>query len=447
MKEKGVVKPRVCIIGFGYVGLTLGVVLAESGISVVGLERRKEVVSATNKGIPHFSEAGLSQALSSVVLNGSLRAASTIEKYDPFDVYIITVGTPLNENGIAQLAMISDAAKKVSSHLKDNSLVVLRSTVKIGSSRGVVDPILKRSGKRYQLAMCPERTLEGRALSELRELPQIIGAINKESSKSAVNFFSCITRSIVKVSSLETAEMIKLVDNTYRDLRFAFANEIARAADAVGINAFEVVSSGKLGYKRTDVPLPGLVGGPCLEKDPHILIESVKSFGIELEITAAARMVNERQPIETAETIRKILIEKNIHNPKVVIAGMAFKGVPETDDLRGSMSFKVLRSIKSLIPKAKVILFDPVISFDALKENFPDDEIEREFSLAIEGADVLVIANNHPFFALESVTNIKKKMKDNGFIYDYWNHFSKSVFGDLSKFYYAVGNLTEGNNG
>ena len=155
MKEGSVVKPRVCIVGLGYVGLTLGVVLAESGLNVVGLERRKEVVDATNKGLPHFSETGLTQSLGSVVLNGSLKAVSTIDNESSFDVYIITVGTPLSENGTAQLEMISDAASKVSDHLKDGSLVVLRSTVKIGSSRGVVGPILEKSGKQYQLAMCP----------------------------------------------------------------------------------------------------------------------------------------------------------------------------------------------------------------------------------------------------------------------------------------------------
>ena len=231
---------------------------------------------------------------------------------------------------------------------------------------------------------------------------------------------------MVQVSSPETAEIIKLVDNTYRDVQFGFANEVARVCDAFGVKAHEVISSGKLGYKRTNVALPGLVGGPCLEKDPHILAQSARKRGIELEITTAGRLVNERQP---AETVRFIANEINdaqsrVGPLKINILGMAFKGVPATSDLRGSMSMKVLDELKKALPDAKIGLFDPVIAPDELAAEFPDEQIYGRFGDAVSGAPVIVIANNHPSLGRISPRTMSEFISPDGFIFDYWNHFS-----------------------
>jgi UDP-N-acetyl-D-mannosaminuronic acid dehydrogenase len=201
----------------------------------------------------------------------------------------------------------------------------------------VVAPILAASGKKFDIAMCPERTLEGKALQELRELPQIVGADDPAVADRAAAIFRRLTISIVQVADIETAEIIKLVSNTFRDVQFAFANEVARVCDAFGVSAHEVISAGKLGYNRTNIPLPGLVGGPCLEKDPHILMESARTRGIEMEITSAGRLVNERQPEETVQFISSEINRRKLASGplKISILGMAFKGLPETSDLRG----------------------------------------------------------------------------------------------------------------
>ena len=264
----------VGVIGLGYVGLTLATVLAEAGNKVIGVEKRSEVVDQTNAGMPHFSEKGLPEALSRVVQSGTLVAAQRFDPEAVCDTYIITVGTPLSSEGIVRTDMIEAASREVAANMRDGALVILRSTVKVGTTRDVVSPILAESGKRFEIAMCPERTLEGEALQELRQLPQIVGADDPAVNNRAAAVFRRLTNSIVQVSSPEAAEIIKLVDNTYRDVHFAFANEVARLCDAFEVNAHEVISSGKLGYKRTNVPMPGLVGGPCLEKDPHILLQS-----------------------------------------------------------------------------------------------------------------------------------------------------------------------------
>jgi UDP-N-acetyl-D-mannosaminuronic acid dehydrogenase len=324
--------------------------------------------------------------------------------------------------------------------MRDGALIILRSTVKVGTTRDVVSPILEASGKRFDIAMCPERTLEGRALLELRELPQIIGADDPEVANRAASVFRRLTSSVVVVSSPESAEIVKLVDNTYRDVQFAFANEVARLCDAFGVNAHEVISSGKLGYSRTNVPLPGLVGGPCLEKDPHILMQSARTQGIDLEITKASRLVNERQPIETVAFISNEIAKRNLPTPlRISMLGMAFKGVPATDDLRGSMSIKVLDALRKAHPEAEFRLFDPVIDPQELAAQFPDVSTSGRIGDAVAGASVVVIANNHPMLGSIYPRTLSEFISPDGFVFDYWNHFSHLPTAELGDSYFAVG--------
>ncbi|PTM45286.1 nucleotide sugar dehydrogenase [Phreatobacter oligotrophus] len=433
-------KYDVCVIGLGYVGLTLATVLSEVGLRVLGVEKRQSVVEMTANGRPHFSEAGLQEALSRVTSANRLVAVTELPEGLDCGIFIITVGTPLNSDGVARLDMIEAASGQVARYMADDALVILRSTVKIGTARNVVSPILRQSGKRFAVAMCPERTLEGRALQELRELPQIVGADDQATRDRASSLFRQLTSSVVQVSSLEAAEVIKLVDNTFRDVQFAFANEVARLCDAFGISAHEVISLGKLGYKRTNVPLPGLVGGPCLEKDPHILRESAQSRGIELEITRASRLVNERQPAETVSFISSKAKARGIaDDAKIAILGMAFKGVPATDDLRGSMSSKVLHEIARERPKAAIYLYDPVVSREELAAHFPNCEVSQSLQDAVRDAAVVIIANNHPALAAVSPRGLAALMSANGFIYDYWNHFSSLTSEEKGSSYLAVG--------
>ncbi|WP_275572222.1 nucleotide sugar dehydrogenase [Mycolicibacterium vanbaalenii] len=430
----------VGIVGLGYVGLTLATVLADTGNSVIGIEKRADVVELTNRGVPHFSEVGLGDALSRVTASGRLIAAQHFDEGTTCETYIITVGTPLSSDGKVRLDMIEAATRQVAENMRDGALVILRSTVQVETTRNVVAPILAATGKQFDIAMCPERTLEGRALQELRELPQIIGAQDAAASDRAATVFQRLTSSIVKVSSPEAAEIVKLIDNTFRDVQFAFANEVARLCDAFGVNAHEVIASGKLGYSRTNVALPGLVGGPCLEKDPHILLQSAQSRGLHLEITAAGRLVNERQPSETVDFIAREITKRQLSMPlRIRVIGMAFKGIPATDDLRGSMSVKVLDALKKAHPDAEIGVFDPVIPAETLTRNFPDELVFNRFGEAVSGASVVVIANNHPALGAISPRTMSEFIAPGGFVFDYWNHFSHLPTSELGDSYFAVG--------
>ncbi|MFK7942129.1 MAG: nucleotide sugar dehydrogenase [Paracoccaceae bacterium] len=430
----------VAIVGLGYVGLTLAVALADTGFRVLGVEHRKDVVDLTNGGRPHFSENGLAEMLAHAVETDHLTAVPSLSEAVEAEIYVITVGTPLGDDGRARLDFIEAATRAVADNMPDGALVILRSTVKIGTAREVVAPILAASGKRFEIAMCPERTLEGKAMHELRRLPQIVGADTPETRERAAHFFYKLTPTAVQVSSLETAEIIKLVDNTFRDVQFGFANEVARICDAFGVNAMEVIPGGKLGYERTNVALPGLVGGPCLEKDPHILAQSLRSVGVELDITTAARRVNERQPDETVAWILEQHRRRTEGSPRIALLGMAFKGVPATDDLRGAMSLRVLEAIVAHAPDAEVTLYDPVCSAKDLRDVSVNARIADDIQGAVTDANIAIIANNHPVLATWRPRQMLRAMAPTGFIYDYWNHFSDLRPYELGPNYFAVGN-------
>lgn len=432
---------NVAVIGLGYVGLTLATVMADAGFNVIGVEKRQELVALTNAGKPHFTEPGLADAMQRAIKAGTLTASQTIDQSQPCGTYVITVGTPLNASGVARVDMVEAATREVATAMPAHALIIVRSTVKIGTTREVVMPILQATGKPFDIAMCPERTLEGKALQELRKLPQVVGADSQVVRDKASALFRRLTNSIVQVSSLEAAEVLKLVDNTYRDVQFAFANEVARLCEAYGVNASEVIASGKLGYDRTNVPLPGLVGGPCLEKDPHILAQSARSKSITLEITESSRLINERQPIETTDFILSLMAKRELpQSVKVAILGMAFKGVPATDDLRGSMSTHVLEALRAHNAQLDIYIFDPVIHTSKLATHYEGVSVCTNVIDAARDAAVVIIANNHPSLGEHPPAALLSVMHPRGFIYDYWNHFSDLSTGHAMDNYFAVGN-------
>lgn len=416
---------QVCVMGLGYVGLTLAVVMADIGFKVTGVEIREQVVDDLKKGVPHFHEPGLTARLQRVIRKGSLVPVQKIPASSQSSVYIITVGTPLVGEKEVRLDMIKNVTSEIAQHLKDGDMVIMRSTVRPGTTRQHVLPILEATGKKFDLVFCPERTLEGQALSELRYLPQIVGGVDMEARIRATRLFNFITPTVVQVSDAETAEMIKLIDNSQRDVQFALSNEIARISDKIGISASEVISAGKLGYPRTNLPMPGPVGGPCLEKDSYILADGLLPYGIEPEIIKTARGVNERQPAESCADLKNLFskLDDVADAPVITLAGLAFKGRPETDDLRGTMAYPILKELRAAFPQATFRGFDPIVEADIIEKEFniePVGSIEEAFA----GASLVVIANNHKVFEVCPITELCDSMQKTGVVYDFWNHFS-----------------------
>ena len=414
---------QVCISGLGYVGLTLAVAMADVGFKVLGVEIRDEVLTLLNNGKAHFHEPGLQERLRRVIRSGHLIFAKRIPVGWSGSVFIITVGTPLDIQGRSRMDMVQSVTREVADRMNNESLVIMRSTVKLGTTRKVVLPVLATSGKQFDLAFCPERTLEGKALTELRQLPQIVGGMTSQAAVRASHIFQLITPTVVRVSSLETAEMIKLIDNAQRDVAFAYANEVARACDAIGVSAAEVIQAGKLGYPRTNLPMPGPVGGPCLEKDSHILAEGLRELGIDPEITMAARRTNENQPAEVVAHIKGFTdaLGGFTKRPVITLLGIAFKGQPATDDLRGTMARPVFARLRQSYPDAEFRGFDAVVSTQDI-EGFgliSTSSLQEAF----KNANLVLILNNHPLFAAMDIEDLAKEMQAPGLVYDFWNCF------------------------
>jgi UDP-N-acetyl-D-mannosaminuronic acid dehydrogenase len=433
-------KNSVCVIGLGFVGLTLAAIMSEAGYKVHGVEKKKIIINKLKKKQSHFYEPKLNELLNKIIIKKKFTFSNKFE-YSNSRIYIITVGTPLNSKKQVITKFIKDTCESISKKLKDDDIVILRSTVKVGTTRNIAYPILKKSKKKFHLAYCPERAVEGAALKELKKLPQVIGVFNKDSQKIIINIFKKITKKIVLASSVETAEMIKLIDNSSRDVFFAYANEIARVCDKLGLNANEIIGSGKLGYKRTDIARPGLVGGPCLHKDPYIFSESLKKYNIKPEITLTARKINERQPLEIIEFIRNKIHKNKLKNKKIKIGllGIAFKGYPLTDDLRGSMAIKLADILKIKFKNLKIYALDPIVE----RKKIIDEKIipEKNINKIFEKKDVIIISNNNKYFSKLNLDKLSLKMNLNSLIYDVWNLYDKKKLKlNNNVKYFSLGN-------
>jgi UDP-N-acetyl-D-mannosaminuronic acid dehydrogenase len=420
---KNLINPdfNVCILGLGFVGVTLAAIMADVGFQVIGIEVRDEVIEQLSSGHSYFFEPGLSSRLKIHLKNGSLQIHKQIPENCKATVYVITVGTPLNEKKQIDLESIKNICHQIALNLKDGDLIIVRSTVKLGTTRSIIDPIFKATGKQYEIAFCPERTIEGRALEELRTNPQIIGAEQLTTKIRASQIFQWITPTVLTVSDWETAEMIKLIDNTKRDVSFAFANEVARICDVAGLSADEVLRLGRFGYVRGNIPNPGPVGGPCLSKDPHILVQSMSELGMIPKMTVAARQIHEEQPHQVATFLRQFMKENYPEQMIISLLGIAFKGNPVTDDIRGTPAKSIFQTLKQEFPHAEFRGYDPIVPNKAIRDIGlqPKNHLQQVF----KGAHLVLILNNHPQFSTLPIDMLAAEMAQPALIYDFWNHY------------------------
>jgi UDP-N-acetyl-D-mannosaminuronic acid dehydrogenase len=412
---------QVIVVGLGYVGLTLSAYLANIGIGVHGVEVRDSILSSLKNHRAFFLEENLDATLDKVISNNKFSFSKLIPFSECNRTFIITVGTPLTATNQPNLDFIKKAATEVAHSIINGDLVILRSTVKLGVTNNVVRNILNSANKKFHLAFCPERTLEGAALSEIGNLPQIIGADNNEDLERATQFFEKVTTTVVKVSNIETAEMIKLVDNMQRDTHFAISNEVARMCNVVNVKASEVISAGKNNYPRTNLATPGPVGGPCLEKDTYLLNDS---FNLSFSLSKTARSVNEiivDDSVSYFENYFGERISKSKIEFKIAIIGLAFKGIPETNDLRGSMALRVIKALKNKFQNIQIFGFDPIVIEDETREL--GIKFVNTYDEATDKSDLVLFMNNHPIISRINLLSQADKMNSGGMIYDYWGRF------------------------
>jgi len=432
---------RICILGLGHVGLTLALVMAEKGFTVIGYDIDENLIDIINQKKSPILEPNLENYLDKYL--GDKFFATTDLNEISADIYIITVGTPIDsKTKLPKISFIENASRSIGGKIKKDDIVILRSTVPIGVSRSVVAPILTESsrlkcGSDFCLSYAPERTIEGEALKELSELPQIVGGFNLESCSKSKQIFSVITKNIVDVKSLESAEMVKIMNNTFRDVKFGYANEMAMICKDLGLDMAQLVEFANDGYKRDKIPTPSPgVGGACLSKDSYILSYSVKDIKHKSNIVSLARETNENIPKEIVSSIDAALskLNKKLENSKIYIIGFAFKGNPETADLRGSTTIDFLNELKFKTPNSQSIFgYDPVIKSNKI------DDLNIQYSSYAEGfkdADVILFMNNHLSYKSLDIENLLKTASKDCIFFDAWHLFAPSSISSINKINY-----------
>jgi len=418
---------QIGVIGLGYVGLTLAATLADRGFHVRGFDMDAKVRATLRRGVPHFYELGLPELLRDHV-GRRLEVISGFDVENRCDMYIIAVGTPVDAKNKPVFRPIEAAARTVGRVLKQGDMVMLRSTVPVGTTRRVVIPILERisglhAGRDFFVAFAPERTAEGKALEELKRLPQVIGGIDRASAEIAANIFNAITSYSIILDTLEEAELVKLINNTYRDVMFAYANELSFISARWGIDTQKVIAAANRDYGRSLVPMPSPgVGGYCLKKDPFIFIASAREKGYTPILASGARRISEAMVDALAKRIFQFLrtSKRQIKGAKVCLIGLAFKGEPVTSDLRGSTAIDLARLFMKR--GVSVVGYDPVVSSRAVRRL--QIRYVKSAHAAVKGADAVVVMNNNPAWKNLPIRRLIANTKRPSLFIDGWGIYA-----------------------
>lgn len=421
---------KICVIGLGYIGLPTASLLANNGFEVIGVDKKENLIGIINNGGVHIEEPGLKAIVTAAVHSGFLKAKTQAEEAD---VYFIAVPTPIkNENGEIKidLSYVEQASKEIMPHLKKDNLVILESTSPPGTTRDVVAPILEESGLKagvdFHLAHCPERVLPGNTLRELIQNNRIIGGINEESSERAKILYKKFVEGEISITDATTAEMAKLIENTYRDVNIALANEVSTICESAGINAWETIKLANL-HPRVNVHLPGPgVGGHCISVDPWFIISAFKE---EAKVISLGRTINDQQPEKVISNLRVLL--DGISEPVVTIMGVAYKG--NIDDVRESPALKVIDGLKEAGIKFKI--YDPHVS------NF--DYETKSLKEAFKGSDCVAVLTDHDEFGFIYPKELAGLMRTK-LVYDTRNCLDRSLWESSGFKYRLLGAGTGG---
>lgn len=387
---------KICVIGLGYIGLPTSVVFAENDWNVIGVDINRLAVEKLNKGEVHIKEKGLDSVLNNVVKAGKFFASLIPEKAD---VFIVSVSTPHNEDNTANLENVQNAVKAILSVLEKGNTIILESTVPPRTTRDVVAPILKNAGfnpgEDVYLAYCPERVLPGNILVELVENNRIIGGINKVSAKKAADIYRTFVKGKVIETTAESAEMSKLMENTYRDVNIALANELAKISENLNIDPLEVIRLANE-HPRVNIHQPGPgVGGHCIAVDPYFIIEKDQE---NTNLIRSARTINESMPSFVVKQVKKLVKEPE----KIAVFGLAFKG--NVDDVRNSPSIEIINLLKT--EGYHVHAYDPYVKQEQVICGL------SSFDESLRDAKLMIILTDHDEFKSMDWNNICDLMDD-----------------------------------
>ncbi|MEB1808288.1 MAG: nucleotide sugar dehydrogenase [Bacillaceae bacterium] len=400
---------KLCVMGLGYIGLPTAVMFAKHGVKVHGVDVNEKVVKMLQDKELHIEEPGLIEMMIEVIDAGNLTFAT---KPEEADAYIIAVPTPIKADKTANLDYVASATEMILPYVKSGNLVILESTVPPRTVEDIMLPILEKSGlevgKEIFVSHSPERVMPGKLFEELVSNDRIVGGINEKSSRLTVDLYKKFVKGTIHVTDSTTAEMVKLMENTYRDVNIAFANELARIAEEIGFNVWEAIDLANC-HPRVNIHKPGPgVGGHCIAVDPWFIIEQAP---VESRLISMSRDINETTPLHVADRVYDIVKDHTL--PVVTILGLAFKG--NIDDMRESPSLPILHQLRN--KDIEVRVYDPLVK----------QEMDGKYSNleeAAEESDCLVILTDHEQFKSINLEALQKKMR-NTVIYDTRNIFNE----------------------
>lgn len=389
----------LCVLGMGYIGLPSASTFATNGLRVVGVDVNRRIVDVLRNGEVHIQEPGLRTLVQAAFASGNLRVA---EAPEPADAFLIAVPTPILADKRADLRAVRSAAEAIAPHLKPDNLVVLESTSPPRTTVDLLAPILEMSGLRagddFFLAYSPERVLPGQILRELVENARVIGGVNRASAEAGRDLYATFVRGEIVLTDATTAEMVKLMENTFRDVNIAVANEFARLAERWGVDVWEAIALANR-HPRVNVLRPGPgVGGHCISVDPWFLVEAAPE---ETVLVRAARLVNDSQPGHVVERVAQAL--GTLPGKAVAVLGLAYKA--DVDDLRESPAVEVAARLAAA--GADVRAYEP----HALAATVPGGVTADSLEGALDGADAAVLLVDHRAFAMFSPSLAARKMR------------------------------------
>ncbi|MCC8015319.1 MAG: nucleotide sugar dehydrogenase [Eubacterium sp.] len=413
---------NICVIGIGYVGLPTAAMFASKGHKVVGFDVNKKAVNALNRGEIIIEEPGLKELVKQVVESGNLTGST--ECPEDSDVYIIAVPTPINPDKTADMRYVETATRSIVPNLREGNIVILESTSPPRTVEDLMLPILKESGlemgTQVYVAHSPERILPGQVLYELRTNSRIVGGINDESAQAVKALYEDICEGEICITTATTAEMCKLMENTFRDVNIALANELAKMSEELGVNAWEVISLANK-HPRVNLHSPGPgVGGHCIALDPWFLVEKSKNA----LLINQGRLINDSMPEYVFEKIKETI--GGFNGQLITLLGVTYK--PDIDDVRESPIMKLWSMLKK--EKVAVNACDP----------HANEKVGcmRDVYAACYRSSMVILCVNHKEFKDLDFDKIKELM-DGDTILDTRNYFDRETVEKAGLKYMLLG--------
>jgi UDP-N-acetyl-D-mannosaminuronic acid dehydrogenase len=395
---------RLAVIGLGYVGLPVAAMFAEKGFDVLGMELREERVNMINSGKSPIEgdEPGLEDLLQKVVGGKKMRASTNYEDLRDRDIILIDVETPVDETHMPRYAALKSACTNLSTVLKPGALVIIESTIAPGTIKRTVLPILEKNGLKlgqdFLLGNCPERVMPGKLLINLKLMSRVCGGDSPDTAAVMISLYRHIVEADLDPADWATAELVKTVENSYRDVQIAFANEVALICEQAGADVFRVRELvNKSPFRQMHIPGAG-VGGHCIPKDPWLLAYGVEGSDVPLRLIPAARAINDQMPIHMVKLLEKALARhnKSMKDAKILVLGYAY--LENSDDTRNSPSATLVGGLDAL--GAEVVIHDPFVN-----------EYNGDIFIKAGSCDAVVLMVRHDAYLNLDLATLKSKLR------------------------------------